>query len=276
MAKVFEALQRAEQERKRRAAGEPVSAATVTLEPAARGRRGQPGFLQRLFSRARRGMDEASEINKRRISLVQPSSFVAEQFRTLRSRIDAIATQQPLRTIAVCSALPGDGKTTAAINLAIVTAMSVGQRILLVDCDLRKPKVHRALGLRPAAGLGEVLAEQASLDEALCKVEGTNLEVLPVRGRPSNPSELLASARMRALLQELAQSYDRVILDAPATLGLPDAKTLSELCDGLVLVVRAGSTPREDIQAALDVLDRRRVLGAVLNGADTDPGYYGY
>lgn len=276
MAKVFEALQRAEQERKRKAAGDAV-AAPVTLEPQAPGRaHGRTGLLWRLFGRSRSGADDANEINKRRISLVQPSSFVAEQFRTLRSRLDSMAAQQPLRVIAVCSALPGDGKTTAAINLAIVTAMSVGRRILLVDCDLRKPKVHRSLGLRPTAGLGEVLLEEASLDEAITKVEGTNLEVLPVRGMPGNPSELLASSQMRALIEELSRSYDRVILDTPATLGLPDAKTLSELCDGLVLVVRAGETPREDIQATLDVLDRRRILGVVLNGADTDPGYYGY
>jgi protein-tyrosine kinase len=276
MAKVFEALQRAEQERKRKAGGEPAAAPAVVAEPTAHARRGQPGFLRRLLNRSRPGVDEANEINKRRISLVQPSSFVAEQFRTLRGRLDSLASQQPLRTIAVCSALPGDGKTTAAINLAIVTAMSVGRRILLVDCDLRKPKIHRALGLRPTAGLGEVLLEEASLDEAVCKVEGTNLEVLPVRGLPGNPSELLASTRMRSLVGELAQTYDRVILDTPATLGLPDAKTVSELCDGLVLVVRAGVTPRDDIQATLDTLDRRRVLGAVLNGAHTDPGYYGY
>lgn len=221
-------------------------------------------------------MEGSAAINKRRITLLQPESFVADQFRTLRARLDSIAAERPLRTLAVASALAGEGKTTAAVNLAVVTALSVGRRVLLVDCDLRKPQVHSALGLSPEIGLAEVLADEAPLDRAVIKVEGTNLEVLAVRSTPKNPSELLASDRMRSLLQELAQSYDQVILDTPPTLALPDAKTLSELTDGVVLVVRADSTPQQDVHAALDMLDRRRVLGVVLNGAEIDAHRYGY
>ena len=107
-------------------------------------------------------------------------------------------------------------------------------------------------------------------------VEGTNLHVLPVRATPPNPSELLASDRMRSLVEELARSWDQVIFDMPPTLALPDAKTLSELTDGLVFVVRANHTPREDVAAALDILDRRRVLGIVLNGVASESKRYGY
>jgi capsular exopolysaccharide synthesis family protein len=215
-------------------------------------------------------------VNKRRVSMLHPDSFVAEQFRTLRARLDAIAKERPLRTVALTSALPDEGKTTAAVNLALVSAMGVGRRVLLVDCDLRHPQVHTALGLRPEFGIAEVLTEQVPVERAICKVEGCTLEVLPVRGAPSNPSELLASGRMRDLLDQLARNYDQVILDAPPTLSLPDAKTLSELVDGLVLVVRAGQTSEDDIQAALDVLDRRRLLGVVLNGTQSDVHRYGY
>jgi capsular exopolysaccharide synthesis family protein len=181
-----------------------------------------------------------------------------------------------MRTIAVTSAMPGEGKTTAALNLALVTAMSVGRRALLVDCDLRRPKVHVALGLRPECGLAEVLAGEATLDQAVIKVDGTNLEVLPVRGTPSNPSELLGSERMRTLVEEVARSYDQVIFDLPPTLAMPDAKAVSELVDGIVFVVRADVTPEDDVAAALDVLDRRRVLGVILNGVDAKPERYGY
>jgi len=97
-----------------------------------------------------------------------------------------------------------------------------------------------------------------------------------VRAQPPNPAELLGSARMRSLVEEVARRYDLVVFDTPATLGLPDAKTVSELVDGLVMVVRADMVPREDVQSALDVLDRRRVLGLVLNGAPMDEQYYGY
>jgi capsular exopolysaccharide synthesis family protein len=154
--------------------------------------------------------------------------------------------------------------------------MSVGRQTLLVDCDMRRPKIHRTLGLEPQAGLAEVLLDRASLDDAILKVEGLNLHVLPVREHPPNPSELLASTQMANLMEELSGRYDRTILDTPAALGLPDAKTVSELSDGIVLVVRAFSTPREEVQTALDVLDRRRVLGLVLNGTETNRERYGY
>jgi len=282
MGKVYDALRRAEAQRSQRGA-QPSGIAAPIEAPLGRAPAPTPepgGRLRALFRmlRERRSApaEDATATNKRRIALLQPGSFVAEQFRTLRARLDSIAAERPVRTIAVASAMPGEGKTTAAINLALVTSMSVGRRILLVDCDLRRPKIHQALNLRPEFGLAEVLIDQCPLERALIKVEGTNLEVLPVRGTPTNPSELLASDRMRALVEELARSYDQVIFDTPPTLALPDAKTVSELADGLVMVVRADATPQEDVQAALDILDRRRVLGLVLNGSETDPGRYGY
>ena len=117
---------------------------------------------------------------------------------------------------------------------------------------------------------------QASVDDAIQKLDGVNLDVLPVRSVPSNPSELLGSAEMRKLTEEVAGRYDRVILDTPACLGLPDAKSISEMCDGLVMVVRAGVTPQEDVKAALDILDRRHVVGLVLNGSEASQEQYGY
>lgn len=208
--------------------------------------------------------------------MLQPDSYVAEQFRALRGRIDAIAAQRPIRTLVVSSPLANEGKTTAAVNLAVVTAMSLGRRVLLIDCDMRKPKVHQALGLRPEAGLAEVLTSEVSLDQALVKVEGINLEVLAVRGRPTNPSELLGSPRMRELLEEVSRRYDRVIVDTPAALGVPDAKAVAELCDGVVMVVRADTTAQQDLEAALEILDPNRLLGLVLNGAHVNQGRYGY
>jgi len=232
-------------------------------------------FLRRLLAWGARD-DIAADINKRRIALLQPDSFVAEQFRALRGRIDAMAAKRPIRSVAVTSAMPGEGKTTAAVNLAIVTALSLDRSVLLIDCDLRKPKVHQALGLRPQAGLAEVLSGDVGLDEALLKVEGTSLEVLAVRGRPANPSELLASSRMRELVEQATKRYDRVILDTPAALGLPDAKIVADLCDGAVMVVRADFTSQEDAQTVLEILDRSRVLGLLLNGAEVRQGRYGY
>ncbi len=293
MGKVYDALRKAEEQRARRVgnvtatpapflpeaprtAAEPAAGA-LPPPPLADSRPAVPGggFLDRLLGRAHAvRVDSAADFNKRRITLLQPESFVAEQFRTLRARIDSIAATNPIRTLAVTSSRASEGKTLSSISLAIVTSMNMGRRVLLVDCDLRLPTVHKSLGLRPDAGLAEVLAGEAEVDEAIQRLDGTELDVLPVRGVPSNPAELLASERMRSLLEELAGRYDRVILDLPCTLGLPDAKTMSELCDGIVFVVRAETTPEDEVAAAIDVLDRRRILGVVLNGAINDESYY--
>jgi Mrp family chromosome partitioning ATPase len=254
----YEALQRAEQERRRKSTGVdgPVPAAVSFDGPAPPLSRGKPpGIFSRFFrSRNDSGVEEANESNKRRIALLQPDSYVAEQYRSLRGRIDSLASQRPLRTIAVTSANSGEGKSTCSVNLATVWT----------------------LGLQPQVGLAEVLLNEASLDDAIQKLDGVNLDVLPVRSIPSNPSELLASPEMRSLIEEVAGRYDRVILDTPACLGLPDAKSISEICDGLVMVVRAGVTPQEEVQAALDILDRGRVVGLVLNGSEASREQYGY
>ncbi len=280
MPKHYEALQRAEQERRRKTSGvdSPLPAAGSFENAAAPTRPTRsPGFFARLFSGGKsQAVEGANDANKRRIALLQPDSYVAEQYRSLRGRIDALASQRPIRTLAVTSANSGEGKSTCAVNLATVTAMSVGRNVLLIDCDLRRPKVHWTLGLQPQVGLAEVLLNQATVTDAIQTLDGINLDVLPVRTIPSNPSELLASPEMKRLLEEVSGRYDRIILDTPACLGLPDAKSVSEICDGLVMVVRAGVTPKEEVQAALDILDRRRVVGMVLNGSEATREQYGY
>jgi protein-tyrosine kinase len=284
MGKVYDALRRAEEQRARRAqeasGGAPSQGMpAVTPSPpfeAEAPRVDRRSLWGRLVGRRDRVAESTSALNKRRIALLQPESHVAEQFRTLRARLDAIAATHPLRTIGVTSALPEEGKTMAAVNLAFVSSMSVGRRVLLVDCDLRRPAVHRSLGLRLHAGLGEVLGGTAEAQEAITKVDGTDLEVLAVRGLPANPSELLASERMRQVVIDLSQRYDRIVLDLPPTLGLPDAKTVCELCDGTVFVVRAGQSTQQDIESALDILDRRRILGFVLNGTEIEAARYDY
>ena len=282
MAKVYDALRRAEQER-RKLGDEPAPAvARLDWEPEvsvpAPTKRKEPreGFFRRFWPK-KPAATETGDINKRRVALLQPDSFVAEQFRGLRGRIDALESEErPLNTIAIASAMPGEGKTTASINLALVTALSLGRKVLLVDCDLRRPSIHRALGIRPEAGLAEVLTGEATLEEAIQRADGANLDVLPVRSKPANPSELLGSPAMAELIPELARRYDRVILDTPAALGLPDAKTISDQCDGLVIVVRADMTPQEDVQTVLELFDRDRLLGVVLNGTASQEGRYGY
>jgi capsular exopolysaccharide synthesis family protein len=280
MAKVYDALRRAEEDRKRLLgdkSNRPTPLEVESVGPAAERIDRKPIWKRSAEALTPRpGPDGSAELNKRRISLLQPESYVAEQFRALRGRIDAIASQHPIRTIAITSAFPGEGKTTCAINLAIVTSMSLGRRVLLIDCDLRRPKIHPVLGMKPEAGLAEVLTGESSIDEAIVSAEGVALDVLPVCARPANPSELLGSSEMSQLIEDVAGRYDRVILDTPAALGLPDAKAVSDLCDGTVMVVRADVTARSELEAVLEILDRDRVLGLLINGVDADQGRYGY
>ncbi|NRA06529.1 MAG: CpsD/CapB family tyrosine-protein kinase [Myxococcales bacterium] len=279
MAKIYDALRKAEADRQRKvgggAGGERLDWEPETPEPA------KPSGSVKLPSGPRdegrsRPNQDIGDINKRRIALLQPDSYVAEQFRALRGRIDALDSEGNLRSVMVTSAMPGEGKTTAAVNLSVVTGLSLDRSVLLIDCDLRRPNVHQSLGLQPKSGLAEVLDGKVEPDVAITRVEGANLDVLPVRGRPSNPSELLGSPRMVDLMTDLRSRYDRIILDTPAALGLPDAKSVSAFCDGIVVVVRAGRTRQEDTETVIEILGRQRVVGIVLNGAEIDQGRYGY
>ena len=284
MAKVYDALRRAEEERRKHsdAAAPPIARLEwepeVAPETAAVSAPKPPRVpLFRRFWPRRLAEEGAADFNKRRIAQLQPDSYIAEQFRALRGRIDALETpDHRIRTIALTSALPAEGKTTASINLALVTALSLGRRVLLVDCDLRRPRVHSALGLRPKAGLAELLNGEVSFEEAVMRADGADLDVLAVRDRPVNPSELLSSPNMRELIASVAKRYDRVILDTPAALGLPDAKAVGDQCDGLIMVVRADKTRQEDVQSVLEILGRGRMLGVVLNGTSVDQSRYGY
>lgn len=282
MAKVYEALRRAEEERKRKVAGGATPVPAVEWDPtphtAPKASKKLSSFLRFGSGAERRAsqLGSAADANRRRIALLEPDSFISEQFRMLRSRIDSLASDTPIRTIAVTSANAGEGKSNVAINLAVVTAMSVDRKVLLIDADMRRPTVHRSLGVEPRMGLAEVLLGRCTLDDAIVKVEGANLELLGVRMQPQNPSELLGSGEMGELLEAVSARYDRIILDTPATLGLPDSRIVAELCDGYLMVVRAGDTAREDVEAALEILDRRRALGVVLNGAEMGHERYAY
>ena len=272
MGKVYDALRRAEEQRSRRLhdAADVGHAATDVAAPL----RSEAPALARRRDPAPDLAEGGDAHNRRRIVILQPESAIAEQFRSLRARIDALAESRPLRTIAVTSALPGEGKTMAAISLAAVSAMQLARRVLLVECDLRKPVIAASLGLRLDAGLSEILADGAPLEQAIQRAPGTGLDVLAVRALPQNPSELLASDGFRRLLEQLASRYERIVLDLPPTLGLPDAKTVSGLCDGAVFVVHADTTPQADVEAALEVLGRERLLGVVMNGAEAHTDTY--
>ena len=190
----------------------------------------------------------------------------AEAYKTLRTNIQFSSLDKQLKVLMVTSASQSEGKSTTAANLAITIAQS-DKRVLLIDSDLRRPQIHKALSLLNVKGLTNVLVQSIDYKDICNTVGVKNLEVLTSGPKPPNPSELIGTARMESFLAEVARDYDTVIIDAPPVLPVTDAAVLSRLVDGVILVVEYGSTSYEMAQEAKDDLERvgANIIGAVLN-----------
>lgn len=201
------------------------------------------------------------------VSLVDPDGFEADLFRLLRTRILFPQAGRPPRTILVTSALAEEGKSFIAANLAINMARHVDQHVLLVDCDLRKPTIHTKFGFNGVKGLSEYLTHGLDLPSLLLKSGVEKLTILPSGRPPQNPSELITSARMAALIQELrARYHDRyIILDSPPPIMAPETSAIAKWVDGILLVVKYGATPMDMVEELLTHLDREKVVGTVIN-----------
>jgi succinoglycan biosynthesis transport protein ExoP len=213
------------------------------------------------------------------VSHSQPKSPISEAFRGMRTSLLLSQPDHPPRVILVTSALPREGKTTSAVNLA-VTLAQLGDSTILVDADLRKPSIRKALNLpnTTEAGLSSYLAGVATLGEAsIPHPQIRNLVAMPTGPIPPNPADLLSSNRMKEVIEELRAKYKFVVIDSPPIMAATDAVILSSLTDGVVLVVRSGETPKEIFLRCRDLLVgvKGRVLGVVLNAVDSSgPGYY--
>ncbi|WP_182905458.1 polysaccharide biosynthesis tyrosine autokinase [Microbispora sp. H13382] len=192
----------------------------------------------------------------------------AESFRSLRTNLQFIGVDRQPKSLVVTSCLPNEGKSSTSVNLAIAMAQA-GWRVILIDGDLRRPSVPGYLGIEGGIGLTDVLIDKASLPEVVQTWGRPGLSVLPSGRVPPNPSELLGSQGMRAVLAQLTEQYDMVIVDAPPLLPVTDAAALGAICDGTLLVVRHGRTRREQVTRAGELLSsvNSRLVGAVLNFA---------
>ena len=200
-----------------------------------------------------------------------------EQYRRLAAMLHDAQGNSGLRVIMVASAVPAEGKTLTAANVALTLSDSYLKRVLLIDADLRKPTLHQTFRLNTTAGLIDGLDAKAEVRVVLRQVS-SQLWVLPA-GRPtSDPMAGLTSDRMRRLLAEAKEAFDWVIIDTPPLMLLPDAHLLSSMVDGALLVVRANSTPHELVRRASDIIGRNRITGVVLNRAEAPihPAYPSY
>ena len=213
-------------------------------------------------------------------TIISPKSLVSEGYRTLHNSIVFSSVDQPPRLLVFTSALPQDGKSTTCLNYATVLAQK-GAKVLLVDADLRRPSLARRLGVTATEGLGSILLHQASPDLVFNPIEELpNFYFLPAGPVPTAPADALASKWMKDIMKTWTSHYDHVIIDTPPILSVSDSLALAREADGVVLVVRAGRTPRKALLRSRDLLLRMqaRVLGVVLNAVDMGVGgsYYNY
>jgi protein-tyrosine kinase len=201
------------------------------------------------------------------VSISQPGSLGAEQFRRLRTHVLKLNVSDPPKTIMVTSATEGEGKTFVAANLAAGIAHDLHFHALLVDCDLHNPSLSHWFGVQNGHGLSDYLVGRGQLPELLIKTEMEKLSLLTGGSAQVKPAELIGSRKMEALIQELKSRYnDRyIILDSTPLLATTEPEVLARLVDGILIVVRAGVTPRETVKQAIASLDPKKIMGFVLN-----------
>ena len=200
----------------------------------------------------------------------------AEEFRTLRTRLNHLQTLQPLHTVVVTSPSPAEGKTFTAVNLALAQAHLAESSVLLGDFDLRRPIIHNLFQVDRAPGLSDYLAGQCTFTQALRRIEGMNLYILPAGSPVKNPLELLNMRQARALFEELPRSFNWAIFDTPPLLFSADANLLATMADGTILVVKIGATTFDNVTRAMQSLCENNVLGIVANGARASELYSKY
>jgi len=215
-------------------------------------------------------------IDKNLISLLDPQCFESEQFKILRTNLFVPIEGKAPRSLIITSVAPGEGKSFVAANLAVSVAKAIDRHVLLMDCDLRRPTIHSLFGLGRTQGLSEYLTNGTSLPALLQNTKVPKLTVLPAGNLPHNPAELLSSERMADLVDEVTERYsDRfIIIDSPPPRLTAETFVLASQVDGIVLVVKYGSTPRDMVAELISKMGKDRILGCVVNHFDVrTPGY---
>lgn len=205
----------------------------------------------------------------------EPKSPVSEAYRTIRTNIEFSSFDKVMKIILITSSGPQEGKSVTSSNLALAMAQS-GKKTLLIDCDLRKPTIHKKFKISNRIGLSNLLADGLKLSETVfCFSSGMN--VLTSGTIPPNPSEMLSSKKMKVFLQEASKIYDRIVIDSPPVNAVTDAQILATIADGVVLVIGSGITEIDLAKRAKELLDKVKanIIGVVLNKAESSSGKYG-
>ncbi|NWG04650.1 MAG: polysaccharide biosynthesis tyrosine autokinase [Syntrophaceae bacterium] len=238
------------------------------------------GLVPEISSERRKRLERGASYPVELITHGHPKSMLSEAYRNIRTSILLSFSERPPKKILLTSPNPAEGKTTTVINTAIALAQT-GAQVIVIDTDMRKPRVHKILGDENEVGLSNFLSGNAELEAILKKTEIPNLCYIPSGPIPPNPSELIGSNLFKNMMKYLEGAFDHIVLDSPPVLGFADSVILSTFVDGIILVVVGGKTPRETLERAKEVLQQvnAKILGVVINRVDihrSDYGYYYY
>lgn len=269
MSRVHDALRRAEQagtlnvsEPAPEVASVAVAEGPAVLNPRVGTLKGLEGLRSRI-----REVPFAPAPDTHLIDSSKPHEAPAEEFRTLRTRINHLQTLQPISTLVVTSPSPAEGKSFAAVNLALTESQLEDNHTLLIDCDFRRPIAHTLFQIDRSPGMTDYLQGKAPLEDCIRKLAGSNLYVMPAGESVINPLELLNLREMKALIDQLPSVFKWIVIDSPPLLFAADANLLGTLCTGTVLVVRIGTTTIDSVTRAMQSLCENNVLGIIVNGA---------
>lgn len=229
------------------------------------------GLLERIQSIPFTPSPDASLLDVNR-----PNEAPAEEFRSLRTRLNHLQHLQPIHTVVVTSASPTEGKSFTAANLALAQAQMEGNMTLLADFDFRRPVVHTLFQVPRSPGITDFLQGKAKLEEIIRKVEGSSLCIVPAGEAVLNPLELLNLPEAKALIEHLPRIFNWVVIDTPPLLFAADANLLSTMAHGLIMVVRIGHTTIDAVTRAIGSLCENNILGIVVNGAHKGELYSKY
>jgi protein-tyrosine kinase len=267
MSRIHKALRKVERERELRGmqkpADQPANRPTLAVEPAPNG------------SWDRFTKDQWSPQPSMLFFTPQPTQG-SEEFRGLRSKLYQIREQRPLRTILITSPLPNEGKSFVTANLAQAIACQEGRKVLLIDADLRNGRLHEFLGAPRGPGLSEYLLNESDETGIIKRGPMDNLALITLGRHVANPAELLANGRLKNLLTQTESVFDWIVIDSPPVIPVTDPTILADYCDGVLMVVRADSTPSDAARRAQNAFSEKQLIGSVLNGMPTASiPYYG-
>ena len=268
MSKIFEALQRSESERSGTPFLEEASLATEFLQSA------QTATAFGQYRRLSPSLGPGSRI----VCLADPTNLAAEKFRLLSIRIRNLAMKREMKRILVTSALPAEGKSVCAANLAVSLSRNKQKRTLLIEGDLRRPNIRQALGLLPIPGLSEWLQGDLDLNDVIYQLDQSALWFLPAGTPTNNPLELMQPTKLSELFEQISEMFDWIVLDSTPVVPLADTTLWTRYADGVLLVTREGTTEKRPLRKTLEILGSSKLVGVVLNGCTNNNygRYYQY